>query len=115
MIYQRSIKNEVSAIGVGLHSGNKVRIVLKPAKDDSGIIFKRTDMKGSTEIKVSPQAVKETRLSSTIGKGKFKISTVEHLMSALSALGVDNILIEVDGPEIPIMDGSSISFIYLIN
>jgi UDP-3-O-[3-hydroxymyristoyl] N-acetylglucosamine deacetylase len=115
VIYQRSIKNEVSAIGVGLHSGNKVRIVLKPAKDDSGIIFKRTDMKGSTEIKVSPQAVKETRLSSTIGKGKFKISTVEHLMSALSALGVDNILIEVDGPEIPIMDGSSISFIYLIN
>ena len=115
MIYQRSIKNEVSAIGVGLHSGNKVRIVLKPAKDDSGIIFKRTDMKGSTEIKVSPQAVKETRLSSTIGKDKFKISTVEHLMSALSALGVDNILIEVDGPEIPIMDGSSISFIYLIN
>ncbi len=115
MIYQRSIKNEVSAIGVGLHSGNKVRIVLKPAKDDSGIIFKRTDMKGSTEIKVAPQAVKETRLSSTIGNGKFKISTVEHLMSALSALGVDNILIEVDGPEIPIMDGSSISFIYLIN
>ena len=115
MIYQRSIKNEVSAIGVGLHSGNKVRIVLKPAKDDSGIIFKRTDIKGSTEIKVSPQAVKETRLSSTIGKDKFKISTVEHLMSALSALGVDNILIEVDGPEIPIMDGSSISFIYLIN
>jgi len=115
MIFQRSIKNEVSAVGVGLHSGKKVRIVLKPTKENSGIIFKRTDIKIPVEIKVKPQAVKETRLSSTIGKDKFKISTVEHLMSALSASGIDNILIEVDGPEIPIMDGSSIPFIYLIN
>ena len=114
MIFQRSIKNKVSAVGVGLHSGQKVRIVLKPAKENSGVIFKRTDIKVPIEIKVEPQAVKETRLSSTIGKGKFKISTVEHLMSALSASGVDNILIEVDGSEIPIMDGSSISFVYLI-
>ena len=115
MIFQRSIKNEVSAVGVGLHSGKKVRIVLKPTKENSGIIFKRTDIKIPVEIKVEPQAVKETRLSSTIGKDKFKISTVEHLMSALSASGIDNILIEVDGSEIPIMDGSSIPFIYLIN
>ena len=115
MIFQRSIKNEVSAVGVGLHSGKKVRIVLKPTKENSGIIFKRTDIKIPVEIKVKPQAVKETRLSSTIGKDKFKISTVEHLMSALSASGIDNILIEVDGSEIPIMDGSSIPFIYLIN
>jgi len=114
MIFQRSIKNKVSAVGVGLHSGQKIRIELKPAKEDSGIIFKRTDIKVPIEIKVEPKAVKETRLSSTIGKGKFKISTVEHLMSALSASGVDNILIEVDGSEIPIMDGSSISFVYLI-
>ena len=114
MIFQRSIKNEVSAVGVGLHSGKKVRIVLKPAKENSGIIFKRIDTKIPVEIKVQPQAVKETRLSSTIGKDKFKISTVEHLMSALSASGIDNILIEADGSEIPIMDGSSISFIYLI-
>ena len=115
MIFQRSIKTEVSAVGVGLHSGQKVRIVLKPSKENTGIIFKRTDIKAPIEIKVEPHAVSETRLSSTIGKGKFKISTVEHLMSALSALGVDNILIEVDGPEIPIMDGSSIPFVYLIN
>jgi len=115
MIFQRSIKNEVSAVGIGLHSGKKVRIVLKPTKENSGIIFKRTDIKIPVEIKVEPQAVKETRLSSTIGKDKFKISTVEHLMSALSASGIDNILIEVDGSEIPIMDGSSIPFIYLIN
>ena len=115
MIFQRSIKNEVSAVGVGLHSGKKVRIVLKPTKENSGIIFKRTDIKIPVEIKVEPQAVKETRLSSTIGKDKFKISTVGHLMSALSASGIDNILIEVDGSEIPIMDGSSIPFIYLIN
>jgi len=115
MIFQRSIKNEVSAVGVGLHSGNKVRIVLKPAKENNGIIFKRTDITPSVEIKVEPKAIKETRLSSTIGKGKYKISTVEHLMSALSASGIDNILIEVDGVEIPIMDGSSMPFVYLIN
>jgi len=114
MIFQRSIKNKVSAIGVGLHSGKKVRIILKPAIENSGIIFKRTDTKVPIEIKVEPKAVKETQLSTTIGKGKFKISTVEHLMSALCASGVDNILIEVDGSEIPIMDGSSISFVYLI-
>ena len=115
MIFQRSIKNEVSTVGVGLHSGEKVRIVLKPAKENSGIIFKRIDIKVPIEIKIEPKAVKETRLSSTIGKGKFKISTVEHLMSALSASGIDNILIEVGGSEIPIMDGSSIAFVYLIN
>ena len=114
MIFQRTIKNKVSAVGVGLHTGQKVRIVLKPAIENSGIIFKRTDSKLPIEIKVEPKAVKETQLSTTIGKGKFKISTVEHLMSALSASGIDNILIEVDGSEIPIMDGSSISFIYLI-
>ena len=114
MIFQRSIKNKVSAIGVGLHTGQKVRIVLKPAIENSGIVFKRTDIKVPIEIKVEPKAVKETQLSTTIGKGKFKISTVEHLMSALSASGIDNILIEVDGSEIPIMDGSSISFVYLI-
>jgi len=115
MIFQRSIKNKVSAVGVGLHSGNKVRIVLKPAKENNGIIFKRTDIDPSIEIKVEPKAIKETRLSSTIGKGKYKISTVEHLMSALSASGIDNILIEVGGAEVPIMDGSSMPFVYLIN
>ena len=114
MIFQRSIKNKVSAVGVGLHTGQKVRIVLKPAIGNSGIVFKRTDIKVPIEIKVEPKAVKETQLSTTIGKGKFKILTVEHLMSALSASGIDNILIEVDGSEIPIMDGSSISFVYLI-
>jgi len=115
VIYQKSIKNEVSALGVGLHTGQKVRVVLKPAKENTGIIFKRTDIKVPIEIKINPQAVKETRLSSTIGADEHRISTVEHLMSALSALGVDNILIEVGGSEIPIMDGSSIPFVYLIN
>ena len=115
MIYQKSIKNEVSALGVGLHTGQKVRVVLKPAKENTGIIFKRTDIKVPIEIKINPQAVKETRLSTTIGADEYRISTVEHLMSALSALGVDNILIDVGGSEIPIMDGSSIPFVYLIN
>tara|TARA_B110000037_G_scaffold135491_1_gene153537 strand:+ start:2932 stop:3879 length:948 start_codon:yes stop_codon:yes gene_type:complete len=114
MIFQRTIKNEVRATGVGLHSGEKVNLTLKPAKEDHGIVFKRVDQKNNTQIRVEPNAVIETRLCSTIGNKEFKIATVEHLMSALSASGIDNIIIELSGSEIPIMDGSSISFIHLI-
>ena len=114
MIFQRTIKNEVKATGVGLHSGEKVTLTLKPAKENNGIVFKRVDQRNNTQIRVEPNAVIETRLCSTIGNKEFKIATVEHLMSALSASGVDNIMIELSGSEIPIMDGSSISFIHLI-
>tara|TARA_B100000035_G_scaffold65972_1_gene53774 strand:+ start:39663 stop:40610 length:948 start_codon:yes stop_codon:yes gene_type:complete len=114
MILQRTIKNEVSTVGVGLHTGEKVKITLCPASDGHGVVFQREDVKGQPKIAVNPQAVIETKLCSTIGTEDFSIATVEHLMSALSAVGVDNILIKLNGSEIPIMDGSSISFIHLI-
>ena len=114
MILQRSIKDSVSATGVGLHSGKKVKLTLKAAPENHGIVFCRTDLKTPMKIKVDPTIVQDTKLCSAIGTDEFKVATVEHLMSALSALGIDNILIEVNGPELPIMDGSSISFIYLI-
>ena len=114
MILQRSIKDSVSATGVGLHSGKKVKLTLKPAPENHGIVFCRTDLTSPMRIKADPTIVQDTKLCSAIGTEEFKVATVEHLMSALSALGIDNILIEVNGPELPIMDGSSISFIYLI-
>jgi len=114
MILQRTITNSVSTSGVGLHTGEKVTLVLRPANEDQGIVFTRSDLETPIKIQVSPFIVTETKLCSTIGADKFKISTVEHIMSALSASGIDNIMIDVNGSEVPIMDGSSIAFIHLI-
>ena len=114
MIKQRTIQKSVQTSGVGLHNGEKVTMTLKPAEVDQGIVFKRVDQKKSNEIKVSPDAVKDTKMCSAIGQDTSRVATVEHLMSALSATGVDNIIIELNGPEVPIMDGSSIPFIYLL-
>ena len=114
MIKQRTIQKSVQTSGVGLHNGEKVTMTLKPAEADQGIVFRRVDQKKSNEIKVSPDAVKDTNMCSAIGQDTSRVATVEHLMSALSATGVDNIIIELNGPEVPIMDGSSIPFIYLL-
>ncbi|MBT5166722.1 MAG: UDP-3-O-acyl-N-acetylglucosamine deacetylase [Nitrosomonadales bacterium] len=114
MIFQKTIKNEISEVGVGLHSGEKVKITLKPGSENQGIVFKKINQKKVSQVKVDPTIVLDTRLCSTIGNADFQISTVEHLMSALCASGVDNITIEVSGSEIPIMDGSAITFIHLI-
>ncbi len=114
MIKQRTIQKSVQTSGVGLHNGEKVTMTLKPAEADQGIVFRRVDQKNSNEIKVSPDAVKDTKMCSAIGQDTSRVATVEHLMSALSATGVDNIIIELNGPEVPIMDGSSIPFIYLL-
>ena len=114
MIKQRTIQKSVQTSGVGLHNGEKVTMTLKPAEADQGIVFRRVDQKKSNEIKVSPDAVKDTKMCSAIGQDSSRIATVEHLMSALSAIGIDNIIIELNGPEVPIMDGSSIPFIYLL-
>ena len=114
MIKQRTIQKSVQTSGVGLHNGEKVTMTLKPAEADQGIVFRRVDQKTSNEIKVSPDAVKDTKMCSAIGQDTSRVATVEHLMSALSATGVDNIIIELNGPEVPIMDGSSIPFIYLL-
>lgn len=114
MIKQRTIQKSVQTSGVGLHNGEKVTMTLKPAEADQGIVFRRVDQKKSNEIKVSPDAVKDTKMCSAIGQDTSRVATVEHLMSALSATGVDNIIIELNGSEVPIMDGSSIPFIYLL-
>jgi len=104
----------VSATGVGLHNGEKVVMTLMPAPIDSGIVFCRADLPGAPVIQAIPDAVKDTRLCSALEQNGARVATVEHLMSALAGLGVDNVRIEVTASEIPIMDGSSGPFIYLL-
>lgn len=114
MIKQRTLKSAVSATGVGLHSGQKVKLTLRPAAPDTGVIFCRTDLAAAPTIKAEPHAVSETRLSTTIGTGEARIATVEHLMSALAGLGIDNLYIDISASEVPIMDGSAGPFIFLL-
>ena len=115
MIKQRTIKESVSAIGVGLHKGEKVQITLRPAPANTGIIFRRVDLDPVVDIKATPEAVGETTLCTCLVDGQgVKISTVEHILSAVAGLGIDNLVIDVDSPEIPIMDGSALPFVYLI-
>ena len=114
MLKQRTLKKTVSATGVGLHNGEKVIMTLKPAPIDSGIVFCRADLPGAPVIQSTPDAVKDTRLCSALEQNGARVATVEHLMSALAGLGVDNVRIEVTASEIPIMDGSSGPFIYLL-
>ncbi len=114
MIKQRTLRNEIRATGVGLHTGKKVYLALKPAPADSGIIFCRTDLEPPVEIKARATSVGDTRLSTALFNGDVRISTVEHLMAALAGLGIDNAYIEVSAPEVPIMDGSAGPFVFLI-
>lgn len=114
MIKQRTLKNAINATGVGLHTGEKVSLMLRPAPANSGIIFRRVDLKVPVEIAARTENVGDTRLSTTLIKGTVKISTVEHLLSALAGLGIDNAYIDVGAPEVPIMDGSAAPFVFLI-
>ncbi|GLX77791.1 UDP-3-O-acyl-N-acetylglucosamine deacetylase [Thalassotalea insulae] len=115
MIKQRTIKEQVSAVGVGLHKGEKVQITLRPAPENTGIVFRRVDLDPVVDIKATPAAVGETTLCTClVNEQGVQISTVEHLLSALAGLGIDNLVIDVDSPEIPIMDGSALPFVYLI-
>lgn len=114
MLKQRTLKKEISATGVGLHSGDKVKLTLLPAPVDSGIVFRRSDLSGMPEIQATPDAVHDTRMCSALEKNGARVATVEHVMSALAGLGVDNVIIDVDASEIPIMDGSSGPFIFLL-
>lgn len=111
---QRTLGNSISAVGVGLHTGKRITITLNPAPINSGIHFCRTDVGPSVTIPASPERVGDTRLSTTLEKDGLQISTVEHLMAAFAGLGIDNARIDVDGPEIPIMDGSAGPFVFLI-
>ncbi|MDC1436088.1 UDP-3-O-acyl-N-acetylglucosamine deacetylase [Gammaproteobacteria bacterium] len=114
MIKQRTLKNVIRATGVGLHTGEKVYLTLKPAPVDTGIIFRRVDLDPVVEIPAIAENVGETTLSSTLVKGDVRISTVEHLMSAMSGLGIDNAFVDLSAPEVPIMDGSAGPFVFLI-
>ena len=111
---QRTIRDEASCTGIGLHSGHKVLLKIKPGPPDSGISFIRTDSSGHPAIKASLENVVDTNLSTTIGHNGFRVSTIEHLMAAFFGLGIDNARVELDGPEVPIMDGSSAPFIFLL-
>jgi UDP-3-O-[3-hydroxymyristoyl] N-acetylglucosamine deacetylase len=114
MVYQRTLKNPIRATGVGLHTGEKVYLTLRPAPTDTGVVFIRSDVDAPVEIRAITENVGDTTLATTIGSGDIRISTIEHLMAALSGLGVDNVYVEVSGPEMPIMDGSAATFVFLI-
>lgn len=111
---QRTLMNEVGCTGIGLHTGEKVKINLRPAPVNSGIKFVRTDLKGRPEVEVRFDNVFDTTLATTIGTNGCKVSTIEHLMAAFFGLGIDNAVVELDGPEVPIMDGSAAPFVFLI-
>jgi UDP-3-O-[3-hydroxymyristoyl] N-acetylglucosamine deacetylase len=114
MLRQRTLKSLISASGVGLHTGKKVRVTMRPAPVDTGVVFRRIDLPMPVDIPARADAVGETRLSSCLVRGEAKIYTVEHLMSALGGLGVDNVFVDIDAPEVPIMDGSAAPFVLLI-
>jgi UDP-3-O-[3-hydroxymyristoyl] N-acetylglucosamine deacetylase len=114
VIRQRTLKAVVKATGVGLHGGNCVEMTLRPAPPDTGVIFRRVDMDPPVDLPADPYSVVDTRLCSGLQKGLAKVGTVEHLMSALAGLGVDNCYVDVDAPEIPILDGSAAPFVFLL-
>ena len=114
MLKQRTLSNSIRASGVGLHSGEKVNMTLRPAAKDTGIIFRRLDIEPIQQIPARAESVIDTMLGTTIAKKNASVMTVEHILAAFAGLGIDNALIDLDGPEVPIMDGSSASFIFLI-
>ncbi len=114
MFFQRTVKHEIGCNSIGLHSGRKVGMVIKPAGVDEGIVFVRSDLQGNNRIKADVHNVRDTTLATTIGLNGVTISTVEHLMSAFNGMGVDNATVEVDAPEVPIMDGSARPFVELL-
>ena len=114
MIRQRTIKSLIKATGVGLHTGCKVNLVLRPAAPSSGIVFRRIDLDPPLDLPADPYSVCDTRMCSGLEKDGHKVGTVEHLMSALAGLGIDNLYIDVDAPELPILDGSAGPFVFLL-
>lgn len=114
MVKQRTLKNEIRATGVGLHTGNKIYLTLRPAPVDHGITFVRTDLKPMVEIKAWAENVGDTTLSTSLVNGDVRVSTVEHLLSAMAGMGIDNAIVELSADEVPIMDGSAGPFVFLI-
>src|SRR5256885_15702333 len=114
MIKQRTLKNVIRATGVGLHTGDKVYLTLRPAAPDTGIVFRRIDLPEPIEIRARPENVTDTRLSTTVESEGVRVSTIEHLMSAFAGLGIDNAYVDLTAAEVPIMDGSAGPFVFLI-
>lgn len=114
MLAQRTLKTLTKAVGVGLHSGQRVELTLRPARPNTGIVFRRVDLPEPVDIPVSAEAVTDTRLASTLSCGQAKVHTVEHLMSACAGLGIDNLYVDITAEEVPILDGSASSFVYLL-
>jgi len=114
VLKQRTLKTAVSSTGIGLHSGKKVIMNLQPAPVNTGIVFRRIDLPQRPEIRLHPERVGETTLCTALLDGQVKVATVEHLLSALAGLGIDNLYVDINAPEIPIMDGSAAPFLYLI-
>ncbi|RZL58186.1 MAG: UDP-3-O-acyl-N-acetylglucosamine deacetylase [Variovorax sp.] len=114
MLQQRTLKAITRAVGVGLHSGQRVELTLRPAPPDSGIVFRRVDLPEPVSIPMTAAAVTDTRLASTVSSGGAKVQTVEHLMSACAGLGIDNLVIDITADEVPILDGSASSFVFLL-
>lgn len=114
MIRQRTIQKTIEVLGIGTHTGQNIKLRLQPAPINSGIVFHRSDLPSSEPISVTPNNIGDTSFASTLVQGGVKIATIEHLMATLAGFGIDNLYIELDGPEVPIMDGSAISFVMLI-
>lgn len=118
MLRQRTLKSITRAVGVGVHSGHKVELTLRPAPPDTGVVFRRTDLPAPVDIPVDAYAVSDTRMASTISPGGDpgapKVQTIEHLMSACAGLGLDNLVVDITGEEVPILDGSAASFVFLL-
>lgn len=114
MICQRTLKNVIRATGVGLHTGNKVYLTLRPAAPGTGIVFRRTDLESPVDIVAAADKVVDTKLSTTIGEGGVTVATVEHLLAAMAGLGIDNAYVDLSAGEVPIMDGSAGPFVFLL-
>ena len=114
VLQQRTLKSITRAVGVGLHSGQRVELTLRPAPVDTGIVFRRVDLPEPVEIPMTAEAVTDTRLASTVSTGGAKVQTVEHLMSACAGIGIDNLVIDITADEVPILDGSASSFVFLL-
>ena len=114
VLQQRTLKSISRAVGVGLHSGQRVELTLRPAPPDTGIVFRRVDLPEPVEIPMEAEFVTDTRLASTISRGGAKVQTVEHIMSACAGIGIDNLYIDITADEVPILDGSASSFVFLL-
>lgn len=114
MIKQRTLKNVIRATGIGLHTGEKVYLTLRPAAPDTGVVFRRVDLEEPAEIQATAENVGDTTLSTTLSNGDVRVSTVEHLLSAMAGLGIDNAYVDLSAAEVPIMDGSSGPFVFLL-